>query len=55
MTDIVERLNDVIPFQGKSTVAFLCHEAAAEITNLRAQVAHLQLELGRLLVNRGET
>ena len=28
---LVERLNAVVPYQGKSVVAFLCHEAAERI------------------------
>jgi len=38
MTDDLERrLRVVIPYEGKSTVAFLCHEAADEIARLRAE------------------
>lgn len=33
--DIVKRLRAVVPYQGKSAVAFLCHEAADEIDQLR--------------------
>lgn len=32
--DIVKRLRAVVPYQGKSAVAFLCHEAADEIEKL---------------------
>lgn len=39
MTDITERLRAVIPYQGKSKVAFLCHEAADTIEALRAELA----------------
>lgn len=45
--DIVERLRRVILYQGKSTTAFLCHEAADEIEALRAREAenaeHIQV------------
>lgn len=42
--DIVELLKRQIPYQGKSVVAFLCHEAADEITRLRAENAELRKE-----------
>ena len=35
--DSVKRLRAVVPYQGKSAVAFLCHEAAAEIDRLRQE------------------
>lgn len=35
--DIVKRLRAVVPYQGKSAVAFLCHEAADEIEKLHAR------------------
>lgn len=35
--DSVKRLRAVVPYQGKSAVAFLCHEAADEIEKLHAR------------------
>lgn len=35
--EVVERLRAVVPYQGKSAVAFLCHEAADFITSLAAE------------------
>lgn len=39
LAPIVERLKAVIPYQGKSNVAFLCHEAAGTITALAEALA----------------
>lgn len=55
--DIVKRLRAVVPYQGKSAVAFLCHEAADEIDRLRqhrqAMVNWLRLDLTDA-IERGE-
>lgn len=55
--DIVKRLRAVVPYQGKSAVAFLCHEAADEIDRLRqhrqAMVNWLRLDLADA-IERGE-
>ena len=37
--DLVKRLKAVIPYQGKSNTAFLCHEAADRIEDLKRQLA----------------
>lgn len=41
-SDLVARLNAVIPYQGKSNVAFLCHEAAALIETQAAEIEALR-------------
>lgn len=53
MTDNPEaleaRLLAVVPYQGKSQVAFLCHEAAEALCSLRAQLAEMEAALGLAL------
>jgi hypothetical protein len=40
--DLEARLRKIIPYQGKSTVAFLCHEAADALTAAREKLAVLE-------------
>jgi len=52
MSDLVKRLRAQVPYQGKSNIAFLCHEAAdaiaardAEIADIRAEREALRMEM----------
>lgn len=50
--DLVARLLREVPYQGKSRVAFQCHEAADEIETLRAELREVREELARTKRNR---
>lgn len=48
-TDLVNRLKAAVPYLGKSEMAFLCHDAAAEIEQLRVRVAQLEQHLSEAM------
>lgn len=45
--DLVERLNAVVPYQGKSSVAFIWHEAADRIEKLTEALRMSTAEMQR--------
>jgi hypothetical protein len=45
MGELQRELRGVIPYQGKSRVAFLCHKAADELDRLTAENARLRAKL----------
>ena len=42
MSDLVERLRAQVPYQGKSNIAFLCHEAADALAAKDAEIVGLR-------------